>query len=90
MAAILVADDASGWYESGPVFNLTIRGNTFIECAVPNIMIKPEIKRFDKPVHRGIRIENNKFYNDSTNLISIQGAKDVIIKNNSYFSPDSL
>jgi hypothetical protein len=30
--AILTGDDASGWYESVPVLDVTIRNNTFTEC----------------------------------------------------------
>ena len=33
MSAILVADDARSWFESGPVHNLIIRNNTFNRCA---------------------------------------------------------
>jgi len=32
MHAILIENDASGWYESGAVTDLTIRNNQFIEC----------------------------------------------------------
>ena len=33
MSAILIEADAEGWYESGPVRDVTIRSNAFIDCA---------------------------------------------------------
>lgn len=87
MASILVADDAASWYESGPVKDLTIRGNTFVECTPPNIMIAPEIKRVEDPVHTGIKIEDNTFYIYSENIININGADDVTVKNNIFYTP---
>ena len=59
MASILVSDDARSWYESGPVRDLTIRGNRFVECSDPVILIKPETTRPGRPVHTNIRIEDN-------------------------------
>ncbi|MFT4153649.1 right-handed parallel beta-helix repeat-containing protein [Parafilimonas sp.] len=69
MHAILIADDASGWYESGPVMDVTIRNNQFIECgynSFPNnyiINIQPEAHQLMPGyyVHKNITIENNLF-----------------------------
>lgn len=61
MAAILVADDARSWYESGPVKDLTICDNLFIDCALPVIQIVPEISEYDGDVHSNIIITRNKF-----------------------------
>lgn len=69
MHAILIANDASDWYESGPVMDVTIRNNRFIECgynsAPDNYIIKidpavhqPTTNHF---VHHHILIENNFF-----------------------------
>jgi hypothetical protein len=33
MSAVLIEADAEGWYESGPVRDVTIRNNEFIDCA---------------------------------------------------------
>ena len=69
-AAILIAGDANGWYESGAVRNVVIRRNTFDNCLIAPtqfsdgvIAIWPEIHR-DVPgqyFHRNIRIEENTF-----------------------------
>ncbi len=60
-SGVLIADDARSWFESGPVRDVTIRDNHFIECGNPVIKIAPENDRNEGCVHRGIRIENNRF-----------------------------
>lgn len=90
MASILVSDDARNWYESGPVNDLTIRNNTFIECSNPVINILPETVRFNQPVHKNILIEGNKFIGADRNFIDLRGADNVIIRNNIFEPSDSL
>ena len=88
MPAILVSDDARGWYESGPVKDLTIRRNTFIECSSPVIDINPEIDRFDKPVHRNIAIEGNRFIMTNPSVaIRLKAADNVKVTDNIYDMP---
>lgn len=61
MPAVLVADDAKSWFESGPVHDLLVEGNVFEGCAGNTIQILPEITTYAGPVHRKIRIEKNAF-----------------------------
>ncbi len=69
MSAILIEGDAEGWYESGPVCDVTIRRNTFVDCAYQGgpgnaiIALHPSntIINSKHPVHRNITIENNTF-----------------------------
>ncbi len=69
MHAILIANDAASWFESGAVQDVTIRNNTFTECdynSVPGnfvIAISPENHQqvHGYFVHRNILIENNTF-----------------------------
>lgn len=69
MHAILIANDANGWFESGPVEDVTIRQNEFIECGHNGgrnnaaIAIEPEVKQAAPGhyVHRNIRITDNRF-----------------------------
>ena len=61
MSAILISDDARSWYESGPVSDVTIRNNFFVECGSPVISIAPENDRPEGAVHRNIRILANRF-----------------------------
>lgn len=86
MSAILVADDAMSWYESGPVHNLTIRRNTFLQCGGPVILIAPEYRKYEGPVHKHILIEENVFESDNPGVsaISAKGVDGLIIRNNHY------
>ncbi len=87
MPAILVSDDARGWWESGPVHDLTITNNLFIECSSPAICVSPEIDRFDKPVHKNILIEGNRFITDRGNVINVKASENVTVKNNVFDVP---
>lgn len=86
MSGILIANDASSWFESGKVKDVVIRGNRFIACGNrehPVIYILPENKHVqaDQPVHEHIRIEDNRIeltdalvlYAKSTNDIAFLG-----------------
>ncbi|MFB9279000.1 right-handed parallel beta-helix repeat-containing protein [Cohnella cellulosilytica] len=82
MSAVLVADDAASWYESGRVEDLTVRGNRFIECGGPDqavIAIVPENEKVDEaaPVHRGIRIADNVFEMQGMRETRVLEAKSV-------------
>ncbi|MDE5554498.1 MAG: alpha-1,3-galactosidase, partial [Muribaculaceae bacterium] len=82
MAAILVADDARSWYESGPVKDLTICDNLFIDCALPIIQIVPEISEYGGDVHSNIKIIGNKFefeQRPTGNIYKIKAASNVEI-----------
>lgn len=69
MHAILIADDAASWFESGPVQDVLISGNTFEGCGYNLskenyvIAIAPENHQLIKGymVHRNIRITGNDF-----------------------------
>lgn len=69
MSAILIESDAEGWFESGPVKDVLIRNNTFIDCAYQGgpgnavIALNPSNTVVDsrQPVHQNIRIVNNRF-----------------------------
>lgn len=67
-AAILINGDCNGWFESGTVTDVLIRGNRFEDCLLANyqfcdgiISIIPTNERVDGAVHRDIRIEGNAF-----------------------------
>lgn len=82
MPAIYISDDARGWYESGPVRDVTIRRNRFIECGSPVIGVKPETDRDGGSVHSGIRIEGNEFVMRGGLAVSVSGASDVVVEGN--------
>jgi hypothetical protein len=77
MSAILVEDDAEGWFESGPIRDLTIRHNKFIQCADPVIHLNPETHS-NKPeewVHENIRIEGNTFDGGGVSARNVRGLR---------------
>jgi hypothetical protein len=72
MSAILCEDDAEGWFESGPLRDLTIRNNKFIHCGIE---INPHTAS-SKPeewVHENIRIENNFFDGAGVSARNVKG-----------------
>ncbi|NDV80991.1 right-handed parallel beta-helix repeat-containing protein [Bacteroides sp. 51] len=84
MSAIAICNDARGWYESGPVHDVLIRHNNFIECGSPVISIAPENHRPDGYVHRGIRIESNRFTLNSAPAVEARWTDGISITDN-YF-----
>ena len=86
MSAILIADDGRSWYESGPVRDVTIIRNRFIDCASPVISISPENSEYDGPVHSGIRIISNEFiFSDKDSepvIVSAKATDGLIVKKN--------
>ncbi|MEI7899386.1 MAG: glycoside hydrolase domain-containing protein, partial [bacterium] len=75
MSAIDISDDANSWFESGPVRDVTIRGNTFIQCGGPVIRIAPENQtaKPEEPVHTNIRILDNFFDGGGVSAKSVKG-----------------
>lgn len=98
MHAILIENDAMGWYESGPVTDVTIRNNQFIECgynSAPDsyaIKINPENRELVKNyyVHRNIRIENNTFKLLDYPLLSAKSTNGLTFINNKIEKSDFM
>lgn len=84
MSAILIADDARSWFESGPVDGVTITGNSFIECSTPVILIQPEYSRFDGSVHRNIAITGNQFTGTYEKTVSARGVDGLEVSHNTF------
>lgn len=57
MPAILVEDNAEGWFESGPVRDMTIRDNSFIGCG---IAISPQETSRSRPTSPFTRISASR------------------------------
>ena len=81
-SAILVADDARSWYESGMVRDMTVKGNTFTDCGEPVVKVHPENREFEAPVHTGIRVLNNTFNLLGRGAVGLKSAGDVLIRGN--------
>jgi hypothetical protein len=98
MQAILIANDASSWFESGEVTNVTIRNNVFDNCGynqVPGnyiISIAPENHELVKNqlVHCNIRIEGNTFKSFDHPVLSAQSVKSLIFTGNKFIRSDFL
>ncbi|WP_316816682.1 right-handed parallel beta-helix repeat-containing protein [Pedobacter nyackensis] len=98
MHAILIENDAEGWYESGPVNDVTIRNNQFIECgfnSAPNnyvININPQNHQLVPGyyVHKNIRIENNTFKVYDYPLLSARSTKGLSFINNKVEQSDFM
>lgn len=87
MPAIYVSDDARGWYESGPVRDMTVNGNKFIGCSAPVIQVNPENDSDGGAVHSGIRITGNEFVGcGQGDAVSLRGAADITVENNTIKS----
>ena len=91
MTAILIEGDALDWFESGPVTDVTIRRNTFTDCAFhggPNhatIAINPSNTKVgpEYPVHRNIRITDNTFNIFYGPALSAKSVRGLTFKRNS-------
>ncbi|GHU98458.1 alpha-1,3-galactosidase B [Bacteroidia bacterium] len=90
MASVLVRGEASQWYESGASTDITIRGNTFENCALGGgnqavITIQPRInRRFDQrqPFDSNITIERNRINTFDNMIVTASNVEGLSIKNN--------
>lgn len=98
MSAILIEGDAEGWYESGPVCDVLIRNNTFIDCAYQggpgnavialnpsNTLISP-----NQPVHKNVRIENNVFKTFDYPVLYAKSTSGLLFKDNTISRTNDL
>ena len=76
--AISMSADSLSWFESAPVRDALIRGNTFIEC---DVIVNPAIESVkpDEPIHENIRIIDNLFERAG---VKATGARNLIITGN--------
>ncbi len=96
MHGILIANDCNFWYESGPVYDVTIRGNRFIQCGFTQgnngyvISVQPETHNFPerKYIHSNIRIENNVFECAGNPVLFARSVNNLAFVNNQIvFNP---
>lgn len=90
MSAILIEGDAESWYESGPVKDVLIQNNTFIDCAYNGgpenavIALHPSntIVDANRPVHRNVRIIGNTFQTFGNPVLYAKSTTGLVFKNN--------
>lgn len=88
LPAILIADDARSWYESGAVTDVLIARNRFVECSTPAISIAPEAEPSSRMVHSNIRIIDNTFISPEPVKISAYSVNGLTVKDNRFITPD--
>jgi len=89
-SAVLVENDASGWYESGCVRDMTIRGNRFVRSGEPVIRINPRNSVANDSVHRNIRIEDNEFLLRGVSSVGAKSTKGLSVIGNTMYSEENL
>lgn len=90
MSAILIEADAGGWYESGPVSDVTIRNNTFIDCgyqggpAYAVIALHPSNSIIDEshPVHENVNITHNDFFTFGNPVLYAKSVSPLTFRDN--------
>jgi len=96
MSPVLIADDASSWFESGAVQDVTIQNNVFEKCGYNSgsgaICIAPENHELlpGKMVHRNIRIINNEFKMTNQALLSARSTDRLVFTGNKIVYTDLL
>ncbi|HEV7301509.1 MAG TPA: right-handed parallel beta-helix repeat-containing protein [Tepidisphaeraceae bacterium] len=88
--AVLITGDANYWFESGAVRDVTIRNNEFDNCnygvwGTGAIEFHPEVKpehRNDRPYHRNVTIEDNRFIAFDPRLVTGWGVDGITIRGN--------
>ncbi len=91
-AAILLAGDANGWYETGMTHDVLIRNNRFLNALTANyqftnaiISIYPEIPDLEDQkefFHTNVRIIDNKFETFDKPILYAKSVDTLIFKNN--------
>lgn len=88
MAAILIEGDANNWFESGPVEDVTIRGNTFIDLSPSSYILEfgPNEKGMDSlsdaPFHANIRVLDNVFELKGPRLLRAHRVEGLAFRDN--------
>ncbi len=90
MSAVLIEDDAQGWYESGCVRDMTIRGNRFLRCGEPVVHVHPRNTVANDSVHQDIRIEGNEFILRGTTAVKAKSASRLRVVGNEIRSAQGL
>lgn len=90
MSAILIESDAENWYESGPVNDVLICDNLFVDCAWNGgphravIALNPSNREVDpaRPVHRNVRIVGNTFRLSGNPALFAKSTEGLVFRDN--------
>jgi hypothetical protein len=85
MSAILIEDDANGWFESGRVLNLSVKKNVFYECGGNGVIrVNPENSSHGGAVHKNLLFEGNEFVMNGNKALSFKSSDSVTILDNKF------
>ena len=93
--AINITSDCTYWYESGPVRDVTIRNNKFIDCnyswGEAPIGITPEYETCEEAryYHKGISVLGNEFYSFTGGMIYAVGVDGLRVRGNKFVVTDT-
>jgi len=83
MSGINIEADASNWFESGCVRDMTIRDNRFEACGGESILITPRHTVPHPGVHQDIRITGNTFILPKNGIaVKASGVKGLVVSGN--------
>ncbi|MCU6482116.1 right-handed parallel beta-helix repeat-containing protein [Arthrobacter sp. A2-55] len=84
MASIYISADAQEWFESGPVRDVSIAGNEFVDPSSPVILIEPTNAILDlgQPVHGSIHITGNVFQANEATLVDARSVSELRFERN--------
>ena len=98
MATIFLSNDSDEWYESGPIRDMTIKGNTFYIKDIGRtawtyasaIYVHPVTKggglpAATNPIHKNITIEDNTFYMDLDTVVKAESVENLTFRNNKVY-----
>lgn len=101
MASIFLSNDSQDWYESGPIRDMTIRGNTFYirptfqtEWKYKSALyIHPVTKggglpSWSAPIHKNITVEDNTFYMQHDAVVKAESVENLKFRNNKVLRCD--
>jgi hypothetical protein len=87
MPAILIENDAAGWFESGGVRDMLIRGNRFHRCGEPVVHVNPRNSVPNASVHENIRVVENTFHLRGTTAVAAKSTSGLRVIDNVIHFP---
>jgi len=88
MPCIQIAGDAADWWESGPVTDVAIVGNTFRDVVAGVLEVAPGIAAAGSPVHGAVRFESNDVELAQPLLAELRGLRDFTARANRVVQGD--
>lgn len=91
--ALHLTGDSNDWFESGPVNDLTVTKNRFVNAAYAGgsaITVTPHVLEGEAPYHSNIRITDNLFELQDKRFLVARYAENILMKNNTFVQNPNL